>query len=341
MLALRASTAAHVRPGQQSGSSVRRQAVLVRGGAVAPTTAAWVQQQQRRRQQRDHAAVVNAIAAAATAASPSAPSPVKRFVAAFAASVMLLHAAGPAGAAEALAPEAAAAATGPQTEAVAACSPAVGDLGGLFGGSDEGAPEPFTLYGSNFKLFSIEEVRELDGLIERRAAAHPIASSTRPAPAPPSTFPPQHPPPPPPQLDGNKVVSRSRGFTVDTCVSAVDESVESPEFQGLSSGDKVNILIRGERRQASSSFPLALSCVGGTRAHCNPLTSPSHSPISRPPPPRLTRPAAVRRQPPVQAVDRPRPEAGVRLVVPGGLHRRAGRRGRQAADRVRAADLAV
>lgn len=33
------------------------------------------------------------------------------------------------------------------------------------------------------------------------------------------------------KLDGEKVVSRSRGFTVDTCVSAVDENMESPEFQ--------------------------------------------------------------------------------------------------------------
>jgi hypothetical protein len=50
------------------------------------------------------------------------------------------------------------------------------------------------------------------------------------------------------QLDGEKVLSRSRGFTVDTCVSAVDEAMESPEFQGLSTGDKVRG--RGAAREA-------------------------------------------------------------------------------------------
>jgi len=40
-------------------------------------------------------------------------------------------------------------------------------------------------------------------------------------------------------LDGDKVVSRLRGFTVETCVGAIDASQEGPQFQGLPSGGKV------------------------------------------------------------------------------------------------------
>jgi hypothetical protein len=58
--------------------------------------------------------------------------------AAAASALLLLQATGGAGAATELA-------------AVGAC-PVVGDMAGLFGGEDEGAPEPFTLYGTNFKL---------------------------------------------------------------------------------------------------------------------------------------------------------------------------------------------
>lgn len=41
------------------------------------------------------------------------------------------------------------------------------------------------------------------------------------------------------QLDGEKVVARKKGFTVETCVGAVDVNQETPQFQGLPSGDKV------------------------------------------------------------------------------------------------------
>lgn len=40
-------------------------------------------------------------------------------------------------------------------------------------------------------------------------------------------------------MQGEKVVSRSRGFTVDTCVSGKTASEETPMFNGLSTGAKV------------------------------------------------------------------------------------------------------
>lgn len=40
-------------------------------------------------------------------------------------------------------------------------------------------------------------------------------------------------------MQGEKVVSRSRGFTVDTCVSGKTASEESPIFNSLSTGAKV------------------------------------------------------------------------------------------------------
>lgn len=64
---------------------------------------------------------------------------------------------------------------------------------------------------------------------------------------------------PRPQLDGEKVVSRSRGFTVDTCVSAVDEEMESPEFQGLPPGDKVKL--PGMARQRMGVWPVSVMGV--------------------------------------------------------------------------------
>lgn len=40
-------------------------------------------------------------------------------------------------------------------------------------------------------------------------------------------------------MDGEKVISRQRGFTVDSCVSAIAADSETPEFNGLSTGEKV------------------------------------------------------------------------------------------------------
>ncbi|KXZ52827.1 hypothetical protein GPECTOR_8g210 [Gonium pectorale] len=67
---------------------------------------------------------------------------------------------------------------------------------GLFGGEERDPITPFTLYGTNFKKYLIE------------------------------------------QLQGEKIVSRKKGFTVDACVGAVEVTQETPQFQGLPTGDK-------------------------------------------------------------------------------------------------------
>ncbi|GIL71015.1 hypothetical protein Vretimale_4093 [Volvox reticuliferus] len=72
---------------------------------------------------------------------------------------------------------------------------------GLFGTGNDVAEErdpitPFTLYGTSFKKYLIE------------------------------------------QLQGEKIISRSKGFTVNACVGAVEVTQETPQFQGLPTGDK-------------------------------------------------------------------------------------------------------
>ena len=45
-------------------------------------------------------------------------------------------------------------------------------------------------------------------------------------------------------LDGEKIVSRKRGFTVDACstaVSVADEDAQGARYQGLSIQDKVGL----------------------------------------------------------------------------------------------------
>ncbi|WIA09282.1 hypothetical protein OEZ86_011865 [Tetradesmus obliquus] len=85
----------------------------------------------------------------------------------------------------------------PQTQQTCSLqSQPLADLAGLFE-SQKDDIDPFTLYGTNFKKYQIE------------------------------------------QMEGEKVVSRSRGFTVDSCVSAVLASQETPEFNGLPTGEKV------------------------------------------------------------------------------------------------------
>jgi hypothetical protein len=59
------------------------------------------------------------------------------------------------------------------------------------------------------------------------------------------------------QLDGTKVLARKRGFTVTTCVSAIPQSLETPEFQGLGTGEKVG------GRMASCPGPSAAADGGG------------------------------------------------------------------------------
>lgn len=41
------------------------------------------------------------------------------------------------------------------------------------------------------------------------------------------------------KLNGEKIVSRKRGFTVDTCISVIPQELETPEFQGLPTSEKV------------------------------------------------------------------------------------------------------
>eukprot|EP00775_Hariotina_reticulata_P010361 gene10361-10519_t len=49
------------------------------------------------------------------------------------------------------------------------------------------------------------------------------------------------------QMQGEKVVSRQRGFTVDSCVSAIAASEETPEFNGLGIREKVRLKVAGGR----------------------------------------------------------------------------------------------
>lgn len=88
--------------------------------------------------------------------------------------------------------------SGPIAGSAAAAPESVFDLSASFGLSpDKDTIEPFTLYGTTFKKYLIE------------------------------------------QLEGEKIVSRKRGFTVDTCVSSVKQAEETPQFQGLPTGEKV------------------------------------------------------------------------------------------------------
>lgn len=40
-------------------------------------------------------------------------------------------------------------------------------------------------------------------------------------------------------FDGLQIVSRRRGFTVETCTAVVPAAAETPSFQGLSAGQRV------------------------------------------------------------------------------------------------------
>lgn len=68
------------------------------------------------------------------------------------------------------------------------------------------------------------------------------------------------------QMDGEKVLSRQRGFTVDSCVSAIAADSETPEFNGLSTGEKVRHssqscwMLGGVSRPARAAVPGTLSC---------------------------------------------------------------------------------
>ncbi|KAF8073044.1 nip7 [Scenedesmus sp. PABB004] len=70
------------------------------------------------------------------------------------------------------------------------------------------------------------------------------------------------------KMQGEKVVSRARGFTVDSCVSAVQASAETPEFNGLATGQKVqagdNLLCKratGQDLKASCKASCGAACT--------------------------------------------------------------------------------
>ena len=141
------------------------------------------------------------------------------------------------------------------------------------------------------------------------------------------------------QLDGNKVLSRSRGFTVDTCVSAVDEDMESPEFQGLPPGDKVRRgggawstatsvvkmweTLRAKRhRPCEPATAVSDACAAAAACCLNTLNLITH-PAARRAGTLCDSAAAVWQQSAVQACNWPRAQAGVRHVLQGGVHRSA------------------
>lgn len=51
------------------------------------------------------------------------------------------------------------------------------------------------------------------------------------------------------EMRGEDVVSRKRGFTVDTCVSGKTASEETPMFNGMSTGAKVRACACGTGRE--------------------------------------------------------------------------------------------
>jgi hypothetical protein len=86
------------------------------------------------------------------------------------------------------------------------------ELAGFFSSAPD---DPFTLYGTNFKKYEIE------------------------------------------QMQGEKVVSRSRGFTVDTCVSGKAANEETPMFNGLSTGAKVGAVTAAAAAAAAAAATVA------------------------------------------------------------------------------------
>jgi hypothetical protein len=85
--------------------------------------------------------------------------------------------------------------------------------------------DPFTLYGTSFKQFVIE------------------------------------------QLDGEKIVARKRGFTVDSCVATVDAREETPGVVGLPVGEKVRTSPTTVCRRGTGS-DLLPTCAGACQSSC-------------------------------------------------------------------------
>lgn len=69
------------------------------------------------------------------------------------------------------------------------------------------------------------------------------------------------------QLDGEKVVSRRKGFTVQTCVAGYASSQESPELNGAATRDKVYASPRKACRK-SEGDELKPTCAASCEASC-------------------------------------------------------------------------
>lgn len=89
--------------------------------------------------------------------------------------------------------------------------------------------EPFTLYGTTVKKY----------LIEKLGGA-----------------------------SGEKVLSRKKGFTVDTCVGALAASAEDPTVTGLPTGEKVG-LTTGRVCKRAEEVELKPACVTSCQAACS------------------------------------------------------------------------
>jgi hypothetical protein len=62
-------------------------------------------------------------------------------------------------------------------------------------------------------------------------------------------------------LEGEKIVARRRGLTVNSCVSAVREADETPSFRSLPAGDKVDIIEGNKVCRAEKGQDLKAACV--------------------------------------------------------------------------------
>jgi len=70
------------------------------------------------------------------------------------------------------------------------------------------------------------------------------------------------------KLQGEKIVSRSRGFTVDTCIASANTDQETPSFQFLPVGEKVRAAGNTVCEQAVGS-DMKQTCASSCEAACN------------------------------------------------------------------------
>ncbi|GFR43769.1 hypothetical protein Agub_g4883, partial [Astrephomene gubernaculifera] len=70
------------------------------------------------------------------------------------------------------------------------------------------------------------------------------------------------------ELQGNKIVGRRRGFTVEACVGAVEAPEETPQFQGLSTRDKA-LYAEGRTCKKSEGQELRETCRVACETACS------------------------------------------------------------------------